>query len=156
VPHLGSTPNVPRPKKGLNGGYRTTTLAQAQRIFASGYCTLPGVKPAAAWSRPVDWGKVVRVADAVIVDTRQHHAWAHDARLYEIAGQRRHYVINGYWGYQVNGEVGASPGEVVALCPTDDTTDEALPEGWPEPITRQRVAVRVGGPPDAAGVFPPP
>jgi predicted Ser/Thr protein kinase len=148
TPHLGSTPNKPHPR-------HTTTLAQAQRVFASGYCTLPNAAPVASWSQPVDWGKVVRVADAVVVVTTGR-PWQKDAKLYEIAGQRRHYILDGYWGFELYGELGAQPGDMVALCPSEDVTNYQLPDGWSGPVTHTRVAVRVSGPPDEHGVFPAP
>jgi tRNA A-37 threonylcarbamoyl transferase component Bud32 len=140
APRFGSTRNAPKPS-------HTTTLAEAERIFAGGLCTLPGA-PATKYAQPVDWGKVTRVADAVIVIPSGAHGYDSDARLYEITGQRRRYVIDGFWGMAVHGEPGAHAGDTVALCPSDDVAGVQLPGDWTGPLTRTQVAVRVGGPPN--------
>ena len=143
-PRFGATRNAPKPS-------HVTTLAEAERIFASGFCSFPD-GPTTPNSHPIDWGKVLRVADAVVlVPSGGSHAYPKDARLYEIAGQHRHYIIDGYWGVALHGELGARAGDVVALCPSDDVAYQ-MPGDWSGPVTHTTVAVRVGGAPDLHGV----
>jgi predicted Ser/Thr protein kinase len=144
APRFGSTRNVRniQPK-------RKATLAKAESVFASGYCVMPGGAVAATWSQPIDWGKVVRVADVVGLYANKSPM---DAHLLEIAGQRRHYIIDTYWGGAVNGDVAAGVGDTVALCPQDDDDRWQLPGDWKGPITHTHAAVRVGGPPDPRGL----
>jgi hypothetical protein len=145
VPRLGETVN----KKNLLGK-RITTLAEAEAEFTHGLCQLPTMPKVNEYSQPVDWGKVTRVADVVAKHTKHG---ATDLRLYEIAGQRKRYLIDSHWGAALHGELGAKVGDVVAICPRGDVNDEyELPEGWQGPITRHHVVVRVGGPPDRRGL----
>jgi hypothetical protein len=144
VPRFGQTSNA------KNHTQRITTLAEAEAIFASGYCTLPGATKDNAHEQPVDWGKVTRVADIVGL---YKNSSGLDLGLVLIAGQRRRYVKNTYWGSALHGQLGAEAGDLVAICPrADEDTDWTLPEGWQVPIIRHHVAVRVGGPPDRRGL----
>ncbi|HUJ61227.1 MAG TPA: protein kinase [Kofleriaceae bacterium] len=143
VPRFGSTASAKNLRAKL-----TTTLAHAESIFGSGYCVMPGGPVAGRWSGPVDWGKVTRVADVVAL----HGSARMDAHLVEIAGQKRRYVINAYWGSAINGNLDAAVGDTVALCVQNDDDRWQLPGDWTGPVTNTKVAVRVGGPPDYHGL----